>query len=385
MLPEDALAAMRAALHDVAGQTILAVAGEVPGYADIDAGAQATLAESVELALTGFLALAAERSDPSAPLAPVTAGAYALGRGEARAGRSLDALLAAYRVGARVAWRGLAGAAAGTLAPEDVVGFAELVFAYIDQLSAASVSGHADELASADRARAHHLARLAHGLVAGAAEPELAAAAERAGWAPPARLAAVLIDQGRVDEVVARLDRRTLQAEADAPDLPEGAAVLLVAESRVRLGPALRRAGRAVVGPTRPWTAARESYQRAVRAWHLGLGAPSQPVHADDVLAELVVAADPAALADLRARALAPLAGLRPATAARLAETLRAWLLHRGRRDEVAAALFVHPQTVRYRMGQVRELFGERLDDPRAVLELTIALALPDPAQRPSA
>ena len=56
---------------------------------------------------------------------------------------------------------------------------------------------------------------------------------------------------------------------------------------------------------------------------------------------------------------------LRPATAEKLAETLRAWLLHQGRRDDVAAALFVHPQTVRYRMGQLRELYGDRLDDPR--------------------
>jgi len=57
--------------------------------------------------------------------------------------------------------------------------------------------------------------------------------------------------------------------------------------------------------------------------------------------------------------------------------TLRSWLLHHGRRDAVAAELFVHPQTVRYRMGQLREVFGDRLEDPRHVLELTIALGLP--------
>ena len=34
----------------------------------------------------------------------------------------------------------------------------------------------------------------------------------------------------------------------------------------------------------------------------------------------------------------------------------------------------MHPQTVRYRMGQLRELFGDRLDDPQTVLELTLAL-----------
>lgn len=73
---------------------------------------------------------------------------------------------------------------------------------------------------------------------------------------------------------------------------------------------------------------------------------------------------------------LAPFEALRPATAERLAETLREWLLHLGRRDEVAAALHVHPQTVRYRMGQLRDLYGARLDDPQTVLDLTIALAV---------
>ena len=84
--------------------------------------------------------------------------------------------------------------------------------------------------------------------------------------------------------------------------------------------------------------------------------------------------ADAAARADLRTQLLAPLASLRPGTADKLADTLRAWLLHQGRRDDVAAALFVHPQTVRYRMGQLRELYGDRLEDPETVLALTVAL-----------
>ena len=50
-------------------------------------------------------------ADPSTPIAPALEGAYELGRGEARSGRSMDALLAAYRVGARVSWRELAAGA----------------------------------------------------------------------------------------------------------------------------------------------------------------------------------------------------------------------------------------------------------------------------------
>ena len=90
-------------------------------------------------------------------------------------------------------------------------------------------------------------------------------------------------------------------------------------------------------------------------------------VDTDDHLADLVLDADRAAHDDLRARVLAPMAALRPATAERLEETLRSWLLHQGRRDDVAADLFVHAQTVRYRMGQIRELYGDALDDPDVV------------------
>jgi DNA-binding PucR family transcriptional regulator len=96
-----------------------------------------------------------------------------------------------------------------------------------------------------------------------------------------------------------------------------------------------------------------------------------------------VLSADAAALADLRVRALAPLDGVRASSADKLAETLRSWLLHHGRRDAVAAELFVHPQTVRYRMGQLREAFGDRLEDPASVLELTIALGLDGSAVAP--
>jgi len=37
----------------------------------------------------------------------------------------------------------------------------------------------------------------------------------------------------------------------------------------------------------------------------------------------------------------------------------------------------VHPQTVRYRMNQIRQLYGDRLNDPNTILELTVALGIP--------
>ncbi|MGQ0573179.1 MAG: PucR family transcriptional regulator [Pseudonocardia sp.] len=363
---------MRAALPAVAERTVRAVVVEVPSYAGAFDGEMGRVIENaVRLALGGFLDLAGDTSgaDPATPMGPALHGAYGLGRGEARGGRSVDALLAAYRVGARVAWRELSAVAVAAALPgEALARFAELVFAYIDRLSALSVAGHDDERATTGLVLQRYREQLAHLLVTGAAPDDLAVAAERAGWAPPVTLTAVVVPQAAARAAV--LDPRTLRL--DVPDAPL-AALLVPDAARAVLLRSL--GGGAVVGPARPWTRVQGSYQRALRATELGLAAdPPAPVDTETRLAELVLRADPQALADLRAQVLAPLADLRPATRDKLLVTLRAWLLHQGRRDDVAAALFVHPQTVRYRMGQLRERYGDRLDDPRTVLELVVAL-----------
>ncbi|MEP6814598.1 MAG: helix-turn-helix domain-containing protein [Marmoricola sp.] len=377
------LAAMREELRSVSEQVVEVVIAEVPSYGDAFAGPMGqTIRDAVALALDGFLELSSREADAEAgtPLGPVVEGAYRLGRGEARSGRSMEALLAAYRMGARVAWRGLSDrAVAAGLPAAQVAQFAEMVFAYIDELSAASAAAHADELETSGRVRERLLERLARQLVTGATPATLAATAKRAEWEPPETLTAVLLPPGQVRGAGASLTSRTLVAGEDLPDMdaPDVALLLVPEANRATLLRALE--GRhAVVGPTVPWLRSRASYLRAVRTRALGVRtAGAAAVDSDRHLARLVLAADPEALADLRAIALAPLSELRPATAEKLAETLRAWLLGRGRREAVAALLHVHPQTVRYRVGQLRELFGERLDDPEAVLELTVALGVP--------
>ena len=371
-------------LPRVAEQTVEAITAEVPGYAGALTGEMRDNIElAVQMALGAFLRLAeqAQDADPSTPLQPAIEGAYALGRGEARSGRAMDALLGAYRVGARVSWRELSGAVVGMGLPAATVArFAELVFAYIDQLSAASVAGHTDELATTGRVRQRYLERLGQDLLSGASPDVLVASAERADWPPPETLTAVLLPTVRVRGVVAVLDPRALVVSGDLVGIEGGEArsVVLVPEadgrSRAQLL-RLLRGGPAVVGPSRPWTSVSSSYRRAVRAAALVRG--EELVDTDERLADLVLGADPEALADLRARVLAPLGAVKPAAAERLAETLRSWLLHQGRREEVAADLVVHPQTVRYRMTQLRELYGDRLTDPTTVLELTVALAVP--------
>ncbi len=393
-IDDAVMAALRDRLPGVAAETIAAVTVEVPSYTGALSGSMgANIEAAVQMALGGFLKLASRsrESDPSTPLGPTLEGAYALGRGEARSGRSMDALLAAYRVGARVAWREMSRAAGEAgLDAVMMARFAELTFAYIDELSAASVAGHTDELSTTGRVQERYRERLGQQLLAGAGADVLSAGAERAGWPVPRTLTAVLLPAAQVRGAVSLLGQATLQVGEDLPGSREDEqqSLLLVPDMEGRDRQHLLRIlhGRsAVVGPARPWTQARTSYLRALRIRQELAGSPGgpaderadgsgEPVDTEQHLAELVVGADPEALDDLCARVLAPLAELKPAASERLAETLRSWLLHLGRRDAVAADLHVHAQTVRYRMGQLRELYGDRLDDPRTVLELVLAL-----------
>jgi hypothetical protein len=383
-IPDAVADAMRKELPSVAEQTVAAIVVEVPSYADAFGGGMGrTIENAVQLALGGFLELASAGGggDASTPIQPALDGAYALGRGEARSGRSMDALLGAYRVGARVSWRHMAASAVSAgLGVEQLARFAELVFAYIDQLSAASVAGHSDELATSGRVRERYLERLANQLLGGGPRDDLVAATERADWATPRTLTAVILPEARVRGALASLDRRTLRSTDDVPGLASSGdlVVLLVPDAEGRSRPALMRSlgeHEAVVGPARPWDEVHSSYARALRALQLGLTTEGpEPLDTEARLADLVLRADETALADLRTQALAPLADLGEGSREKLTETLRSWLLHHGRREAIAAELFVHPQTVRYRMGQLRELYGSRLEDPRTVLELTIAL-----------
>ncbi|HEX3831215.1 MAG TPA: helix-turn-helix domain-containing protein, partial [Solirubrobacteraceae bacterium] len=88
---------------------------------------------------------------------------------------------------------------------------------------------------------------------------------------------------------------------------------------------------------------------------------------------------DPGLALELATDRLAPLSGLSPGSRRRLSETLRVWLAEQGRLGQVAQRLEIHPQTARYRLGRLRELFGDALDDPDARFWLTLALRAAPP------
>jgi hypothetical protein len=382
-LPPEVAGVLEPELPALADEIISAISHSVPGYArPLEGPFGAALRIGVEEALSQFAAMVKN------PRAGREAGREVyvnLGRGEMRAGRSLDALLAAYRLGARVAWQRLAaaGEAAG-LRPRTLYLLAEAIFAYIDELSADSIEGYAREQAAAagemQRRRRRLVALLVQEPPADRAAVEAAAA--EAGWPLPRTLAALAVEGDDADRLGARLGPDALVAPAAAagPAGPLLCAIVADAEApgrRSQLEEVL--GGRpAALGPAVPWPRAALSFARAKATLAAASGGDGLRV-ADEHRLEILLGLDRRLTADIASAALAPLEGETARSRERLRATLHAWLRHRGRTEEVARSLHVHPQTVRYRMGRLRELFGPRLDEPDVRFELELALRAPGP------
>jgi PucR-like helix-turn-helix protein len=309
-----------------------------------------------------------------------------LGRGELRQGRTLDSLQAAYRVGARVAWRRIAAAGRrAELDPEALGLLAEAIFAYIDELSADSVEGFAAAQSENEELRARRRHELT-GLMMRDPPPALddvRAAARAAGWKLPRQLAALACAE---EELAAVL--RRLPVDALATSFEEVGCVLVADPGGPGRAKEIERAARGrlvALGPICDPAGARISWRIA----KLGLAAMSAGVItgdgvlvADDHLADLLLFEGAALVERIARRHLVPFDSLTDKARARMEETALAYLTHHANAVEMAKALHLHPQTVRYRIARLRELLPDRLDDPDTRFELEIGLRARSRAQR---
>ncbi len=322
------------------------------------------------------------------------------GRGEGLHGRSLDSLQAIYRLGVRLAWRRLAEIGQQIeIPPPAMYELAESGFEYLDGLVDQSVRGYAEaaareagerlrlqrklmELLLSDR-RSDSAPGTSYGSGQSTGSGSGAAAlgnglgerAARVGWQLPERVAVgVLLRPAR---------------EAVAPAVGEGVLLDMEAEQPRMVVPDPDAAGRpellrramtgwsGAIGPPVPLADAAKSLrwaEAAVRLMERGLLPSGEVLHCTEHTEALVLLQPEELIEDLARRCLAPLEHCGPAHGRRLAETLLAWLETRGGAPEVAARLGVHPQTVRYRLRQIRELWGDEVDDPDRRFELELVL-----------
>jgi hypothetical protein len=298
------------------------------------------------------------------------------GREGGMQGLTLDAL-AISRPGVRLAWRRLAEIGHSVeIPPPAMYELVESGFEYLDGLVAQSVRGNAEAFARrvGERLRLQH--RLMEMLLAEHQRSDaIAEHAARIGWRLPTQVAvAVLLRPAReaVTPVVGHdvlLDMEWEQPRMVVPE-PDAAGR---GELLYRAMPGWAGA----IGPAVPLAEAAKSLHWATTAVQLidrGLLPSGQLLHCAEHTESLVLLPPAELLEDLARRRLAPLAACGPTRSRRLAETLLAWLETRGGAPEIADRLGVHPQTVRYRLRQIRELWGDQMEDPDRRFELKLVL-----------
>ncbi|WP_419994658.1 helix-turn-helix domain-containing protein [Streptomyces boninensis] len=302
------------------------------------------------------------------------------GRAAGLAGRSLDSLQAMYRQGVRLAWRRHAeqGQKVG-IPPPAMYALAEAGYAYLDGLVDETVRGYAEAAAQQAEERLRLQRRLMDLLLAEDSPLDVKALGDRSsrvGWALPRQVSvAVLRRPGQAvvspavaPDVLLDMDSeqpRLVVPDPGAPGRTEGLRRALVGWS-------------GALGPPVPLAAAPMSLRWATTAVALmarGLLPDGEVLHCTEHTEALLLLPHPELLDDLAQRRLAPLESCGPVHARRLSQTLLAWLESRGgSAPDIAAHLGVHPQTVRYRLRQIRELWGESIDDPARRFELELVL-----------
>ena len=130
--------------------------------------------------------------------------------------------------------------------------------------------------------------------------------------------------------------------------------------------------GPVVIGPTAPMlTAAYHSASEAISGMNAvaGWSGAPRPVLARELLPERALLGDASAIAALHTEIMRPLADAGPA----LTETLDAYLDSGGAIEACARKLFVHPNTVRYRLKRITDFTGRDPTLPRDAYVLRVA------------
>lgn len=366
---------LRAETEGLADEICTEIRRAVPEYATPgDDSLGPAMRPAVEQALATFML---RMVDPSAPTGRMIDTCRLLGRIEAQHGRSLNALQAAFRIGFRVAWRRTTKICASHGLPSETVAeLAEAQLAYMDELASTCVEGYTEARAQSPEELAELRGRLLCLILERPAAPRRAIAelAERGVWTLPAEVTVVVARPG-ARPVRAALSDDVL-ADVDGPEPRLLIPGPLTAGRRAMVEAALPE-DRVAVGVTVPLDDAADSLRWASRALTLAEGGIIDDGHVtmcEEHLLTLWLMSDPRLIEELAEQRLTGLTSMSPAKQKALTETLRVWLESWSTAAEVGGRLHVHPQTVRYRLNQLKETMGERFTDPEARFGLELVL-----------
>ncbi|MGK2881457.1 MAG: PucR family transcriptional regulator [Mycobacterium sp.] len=267
---------------------------------------------------------------------------------------------------------------------EQLVALTTGILRYSRDLAFAAASGYADAAEARGSWDSRMEANVVDAVVRGDTGPELQSRAAALNWDTTAS-ATVVVGTPHPDRVAfASEDVREVSARHGRAALTDVHGTWLVAILSGPLSPTdpffgeLLEAfddGPVIIGPTASslsgaHVSAAEAIagMNAVAGWS---GAP-RPVPARELLPERALLGDQSAVAALQVDVMRPLADAGPA----LTETLDAYLDSGGAIEACARKLFVHPNTVRYRLRRITDFTGRDPTIPRDAYVLRVASTL---------
>lgn len=383
-IPEDLVYALRSTRHRAVRRITTQVQLEVAAYAGPYGGKRHRLVLStVDLAVKHFVD-AAEGDPPSGE--PVYVRLRQLGQAEAIEGHSLDALRLAHHVATRVAWEELRNLARDPhIDPAAVGTLVDAVFVFIEQLVHQANVGFTAATQSMEKGGQQARRQLLNSMIAGHPPERYRQHLQAAGWDPP-------------DEIV--VITAVLSLSLDYATLPQVGPEALSAVSRHRMTlvshprhatrlsrllintPGIDPVAISWVVPT---SEIRDAYRWAFRALDLadrGVIRSHGVIDCAQYRSVLWLHADPVLSRHAGEELLTPLMGEKSHHRLVLAETLLLWLQVRESAPALGERMQIHRNTVRRRLGQLKELFGDQLSDPEKTLALLSALEVAVPMWR---
>jgi DNA-binding PucR family transcriptional regulator len=255
------------------------------------------------------------------------------------------------------------------------------ILRYSRDLAFAAASSYADAAEARGAWDSRMEASVVDAVVRGDAGAELLSRAAALNWdtTAPATVVVGTPPPGRTD--LATEDVRDIATRHGRAALTDVHGTWLIAIVSGQLSPTDRfladlleafSPGPVVIGPTAPMlTAAYHSAGEAISGMNAvgGWSGAPRPVLARELLPERALMGDAAAIAALHTDVMRPLADAGPA----LTETLDAYLDSGGAIEACARKLFVHPNTVRYRLKRITDFTGRDPTTPRDAYVLRVA------------
>lgn len=306
-------------------------------------------------------------------------------------GVGLDSLHNAFRLGTQVAWRRFARFGREAEAtPDQLHLLTETLFTCIEEICTTTLAGYHELSDSGDTVLREKRKKLLDALLS---EPHAGKAqivtelARDAQWRRPRTVACIALveDWCSAEKLSPSLDPDVLL------DLRSSPAIILLPDPD---GPGrldmLRRGldgTRFSLGTPVPLIEAHTSVHIARLGASLlrsGFLSKAPYIKSADHLPLLLLFSDEIIANAIVGRRMADFSGMKESQRERLTETLLAWLTVGSSSPYIADFLSVHPQTVRYRMRKIEQMFGNRLREPTWRLEMLLALHAEPLTSRPA-